>query len=102
MWERPPLDDPGLCGLEQSFAVAAELSLDVGRWQAEFDGLMGLIAGRFARVESRGWPVMRCRGLMSPLAVKNFWTLAAHAGHDSPDGLQRLMRNAKWGRRWCA
>jgi SRSO17 transposase len=33
---------------------------------------------------------------MSGLAVKNCWTLAEHAGHDSPDGLQHLLRKAKW------
>jgi SRSO17 transposase len=35
--------------------------------------------------------------LMSGLPVKNCWTLAEHVGHDSPDGLQRLLRKAKWG-----
>jgi hypothetical protein len=34
--------------------------------------------------------------MMSDLAVKNCWTLAEHAGHDSPDGLQHLLRKAKW------
>jgi SRSO17 transposase len=80
----------------EELAVAAELSIDLGRWQAEFDELMGLIAGRFARVESRRLARDAVSGLMSPLAVKNCWTLAEHAGHDSPDGLQHLLRKAKW------
>jgi SRSO17 transposase len=33
---------------------------------------------------------------MSGLAVKNCWTLAERAGHDSPDGLQHLLRKAAW------
>jgi hypothetical protein len=76
--------------------VAAGLSLDLVGWRAEFDGLMGVIAGRFARVESRRLAHDAVLGLMSPLAVKNCWTLAEHAGHDSPDRLQHLLGKAKW------
>ena len=56
---------------------------------------MARIAGRFARVESRLLARDAVAGLMSDLAVKNCWTLAEHAGHDSPDGLQHLLRKAK-------
>ena len=59
---------------------------------------MGRIASRFARVESRRLARDAVAGLMSGLAVKNCWTLAEHAGHDSPDGLRELVRVA--GRRW--
>ncbi len=57
---------------------------------------MARIASRFARVESRRLAGDAVVGLMSGLAVKNCWTLAEHAGHDSPDGLQHLLRKAKW------
>lgn len=57
---------------------------------------MARIAPRFARVESRRLARDAVAGLMSGLAVKNCWTLAEHAGHDSPDGLQHLLRKAKW------
>lgn len=77
-------------------AVAAGHRIDPGRWQAEFDGLMARIAGRFARVESRRLVRDAVLGLMSDLAVKNCWTLAEHAGHDSPDRLQHLLCKAKW------
>jgi SRSO17 transposase len=77
-------------------AVAAGHSLDLVGWRAEFDGLMGVIAGRFARVESRRLARDAVLGLVSPLAVKNCWTLAEHAGHDSPDRLQHLLSKAKW------
>ncbi len=33
---------------------------------------------------------------MSDLPVKNCWTIAEHAGHESPDGLQHLLRKAVW------
>ncbi|MFF1259233.1 MULTISPECIES: hypothetical protein [unclassified Streptomyces] len=33
--------------------VAADHSVDLARWQEAFEGLMGRIAGRFARVEPR-------------------------------------------------
>ncbi|KUO05588.1 hypothetical protein AQJ67_05445 [Streptomyces caeruleatus] len=62
-----------------------------------FEALMGRIAGRFARLESRrrrgssfsGW-------LMSDLPRKYCWTLAEHAGYASPDGLQHLLSRTKW------
>ena len=76
--------------------MAAGQSIDPGRWQTEFDGLIARIASRFARVESRRLARDAVAGLMSGLAVKNCWTLAEHAGHDSPDGLQHLLRKAKW------
>ncbi|TCO11629.1 SRSO17 transposase [Kribbella steppae] len=77
-------------------AVAAGHSIDPGRWRAEFDALMARVAGRFARVEPRRLAGDAVRGLMSDLAVKNCWTLAEHAGHESPDGLQHLLGKAKW------
>ena len=77
-------------------SVAAGHSIDPGRWKAEFDGLMARIAGRFARVEPRRLAGDAVRGLMSDLPVKNCWTLAEHAGHDSPDRLQHLLCKAKW------
>ena len=58
--------------------------------------MMARIACRFARLESRRLGRDAVVGLMSGLAVKNCWTLAEYAGHDSPDGLQHLLRKAKW------
>jgi SRSO17 transposase len=81
---------------QEDLAVAAGQSIDPGRWRVEFDGLMARIASRFARLESRRLARDAVAGLMSGLAVKNCWTLAEHAGHDSPDGLQHLLRKAKW------
>jgi SRSO17 transposase len=77
-------------------AVAAGHRIGPGRWRAEFDALMARFAGRFARVEPRRLAGDAVRGLMSDVAVKNCWTLAEHAGHESPDGLQHLLCKAKW------
>lgn len=57
---------------------------------------MTRFAGRFARVEPRRLAGDAVRGSMSDVAVKNCWTLAEHAGHESPDGLQHLLCKAKW------
>ncbi len=61
-----------------------------------FDQLMGRIAGRFARVESRRRAASLVLGLLSDLPRKNCWTLAEHAGNATPDGMQHLLHRAKW------
>jgi len=76
--------------------VAAGHSLDPARWQAHFDGLMGRIAGRFGRVETRRHARDLVLGLMSDLPGKNCWTIAEHAGHATPGGLQHLLARAVW------
>jgi len=54
------------------------------------------IGGRFARVEPRYRARDLLLGLVSDLPSKNCWTIAEHAGHESPDGLQHLLRKAAW------
>jgi SRSO17 transposase len=76
--------------------VAAGHSLDLARWQAHFDGLMGRIAGRFGRVEPRRHARDLVAGLMSDLPGKNCWTIAEHAGHAAPGRLQHLLARAVW------
>ncbi|MEU5882693.1 IS701 family transposase [Spirillospora sp. NPDC047279] len=61
-----------------------------------FEDLIGRVACRFARVESR----RRARGLVSGLLAesprKNCWTLAEHAGDATPYGMQYLLSRASW------
>ena len=57
---------------------------------------MGRIAGRFGRVEPRRHARDLVLGLMSDLPGKNCWTIAEHAGHATPDGLQHLLARAAW------
>jgi SRSO17 transposase len=70
--------------------VAAEL---VGVNRAE---LLGRMAGKFRRRESRQQAGKYVDGLMSELAVKNGWTLAERAADRTPDRMQRLLNRAVW------
>jgi SRSO17 transposase len=76
--------------------VAAGHSVDVGRWQREFDELMGRIASRFGRVEPRRRVRSMVRGLLAGLPRTNCWTLAEHAGEASPYATQHLLSRAVW------
>jgi SRSO17 transposase len=62
----------------------------------QFDELMGLVAGRFGRVEPRRRARAFVLGLVSGLRRKNCWTIAEHAGDASPDGMQHLLARARW------
>jgi hypothetical protein len=77
-------------------AVAAGPSVDPDRWLAEFEELMALVAGRFARVESRRRARAFVLGLLSGLRRKNCWTIAGHAGDATTDGMQHLLAGARW------
>ncbi|EOY45988.1 transposase [Streptomyces lividans 1326] len=77
-------------------AVAAGHSVDPARWQAGFEGLMGRIAGRFARVEARRRAGRLVLGLLSDLPRKNCWTIAEWAGEATPHGMQHLLCRASW------
>jgi SRSO17 transposase len=79
-----------------NLAVAAEFSVDPGRWLGQFDELMGRVAGRFARVEPRRRARAFVLGLLSGLRRKNCWTLAEQAGDATPDGMQHLLAGAVW------
>lgn len=60
------------------------------------DGLVGALAGCFARVEPRREARKYITGLVSDLPRKNCWALAEHAGDDTPDRMQRLLERASW------
>jgi SRSO17 transposase len=77
-------------------AVAAGHSADVDGWQVIFDELMARIAVRFGRVEPRRTARDYIRGLLSGIERKNCWSLAERAGHTGPQGMQRLVRIARW------
>ncbi|MFF9489813.1 IS701 family transposase, partial [Streptomyces sp. NPDC014676] len=54
--------------------MAAGHSVDPGRWREAFEGAMGRVAGRFARVEPRLRAGRLVLGLLSDLPRKNCWT----------------------------
>ena len=75
-------------------AVAAPLTIDddpLARWQTGFDDMFGLVASRFAQVQSRRRARLYLLGLLSGAERKNSWTIAEQAGDLSPDGTQRLL-----------
>lgn len=68
--------------------------LDVaGRVLGEVDAVL---APWFARAGTRLAAQQYVRGLASTVERKNSWQLAEHAGHRSPDRLQRLLSSAAW------
>ena len=75
-------------------AVAAGASVDLDLWQRGFDELMLTIGARFGRVEPRRRARAFMRGLLAGLPRANCWTIAEHAGEQSPRGMQRLLKSA--------
>lgn len=65
-------------------------------WQDELDRFCVRIGGRFFRKEPRARVPLYVRGLCAGMDRRNGWTIAEHAGQVSPDGMQRLLRNADW------
>lgn len=70
--------------------------LGTSLWAAELEDLFLRVGGRFARVEPRRRMRDHVRGLLGPVGRKNGWQLAEFAGHNTPDGLQRLLAGAWW------
>ena len=85
-----------LDGLDELDELAeADLGL-VEQWAAQLDELGELIGPRFFRPEPRERALAYVKGLLSPLATRNGWTVAQAAGERSPDGMQRLLNQAVW------
>jgi DDE superfamily endonuclease len=66
---------------------------------AELERVHARIAGRFGRSEPRVRVREYVSGLVAGLERKNGWTLSERAGEASPDGMQRLLRQADWDTR---
>jgi SRSO17 transposase len=80
---------------DQTTAAAAP-SLDLADQERRFAQLMGLIAKRFGRVEPRRHATAMMRALIAELPRANCWTLAEHAGYQTPDAFQHLLSRAVW------
>src|SRR5216117_2538795 len=80
----------------EDHTVAAGHSVPPTSWQTGLEELLGRVAGRFARVEPRRRARAFVLGLLADLPRKNCRTIAEHAGHTSPDGLQHLLARAVW------
>ena len=69
---------------------------DLGEWERELDGVVARIAPLFYRTESKRHGEQYLRGLLSPLARKNGWTIAEYVGEPEPKALQRLLNLSPW------
>src|SRR5215212_9068631 len=68
----------------------------VAGWQRELEALHERIAPRFTRVEVRTRAGRYLAGLLGPAQRRNGWQLAEQIGETTPDGVQRLLRTARW------
>ncbi len=84
--------------LEEDAVAASETVVDdrVARWQAGFDDMFALVAGRFAQADSRRRARLYVLGLLSGAERTNSWTIAEQAGDLGPDGMQRLLNFYRW------
>jgi len=69
---------------------------DLDEWSTEFDGVLGRISSLFVHPSSRKHAEQYLRGLLSPIADKNGWTIAEYVGEKEPKALQRFLNLATW------
>jgi len=69
---------------------------DLKDWRTDFEEYVARFAEIYPRPQTRAHASEYVLGLMSPLERKNGWRLAEHAGHSSPDELQRLLYRSTW------
>ena len=69
---------------------------DATAWTDDLRALVDQIGHHFARSEARQRVLTYLIGLLSPVARKNSWQLAEHAGDHTPYAMQHLLDRAKW------
>ena len=65
-------------------------------WHDELTALQERVAPHFRRPEVRTRAGRYLVGLLAPVERRNGWQLAEALGERSPDGVQRLLRAARW------
>src|ERR1700679_1669313 len=65
-------------------------------WKRELERAHGLIAGLFARTETRERSLAYVQGLLSGCERKNGWRMAGGAGGAGRSGMQHLLERASW------
>src|ERR1700694_3467031 len=65
-------------------------------WAEAWHAFLAHLARHFARSETRAHFRAYVTGLLSPIARKNGWQLAEHAGEATPYALQHLLGRRKW------
>jgi SRSO17 transposase len=73
-----------------------EVMAEVASWPEDLRAVLARIAPRFGRSEVRVRAGRYLAGLLEPLERRNGWQLAEALGEPSPDGVQRLLRTARW------
>jgi SRSO17 transposase len=68
----------------------------IATWQDDLEALHARIAPHFARLEVRARVGKFLGGLLEPVERRNGWQMAEALGERSPDGVQRLLRTARW------
>ena len=68
----------------------------IGGWRADLEVLHARLARHFRRPEVRTRVGRLLAGLLGPVERRNGWQLAEQVGERSPDGVQRLLRTARW------
>lgn len=74
----------------------AVIPADLDEWERELSGVVTRIQPLFYRTESKRHAEQYFRGLLSPLARKNGWTIAEYVGETEPKALQRLLNLSPW------
>jgi SRSO17 transposase len=85
-----------LAGASDIMYDGAVESADLGEWERELDSVVARIGPLFYRSESKRHGEQYLRGLLSPLARKNGWTIAEHVGEPEPKALQRMLNLSPW------
>ena len=68
----------------------------VRAWAEGLEELHGRISRRFVRTEPRRRALAYLKGLLGSSERKNGWRLAEAMGDATPDGVQRLLNQARW------
>src|SRR5690348_5324141 len=68
----------------------------VAGWRDGLAAVQARIAPRFKRPEARARAGRYLAALLGPVERRNGWQLAEAVGERSPDGVQRLLRTARW------
>jgi SRSO17 transposase len=77
-------------------ADGAAAVAEIAGWRAELAALHERIGRRFKRPEVRARAGHVLAGLLGPVERRNGWQLAEQIGEAAPDGVQRLVRTARW------
>jgi SRSO17 transposase len=79
-----------------AFTSSTPTRADVVAWTEDLRALVDQIGRHFARSEARQRVLRYLLGLLSPIARKNGWQLAAQAGDRTPYAMHHLLGRAKW------